>query len=78
MKGAKLRAHLEDLGYLVLVGGPLSFYVRTARGGQVAFYDLCDDDASYRFGWVQNASGNGRTDCNSWIEFTTELMENHS
>jgi hypothetical protein len=65
VKGAKLRAHLEDLGYLVLVGGPRC-------------YDLCDEDAAFRFGWVQNTTGDGRTDCNSWIEFTTELMERES
>jgi hypothetical protein len=78
VKGAKLRAHLEDLGYLVLVGGPRCYYVRDQNGQQVGFYDLCDEDAAFRFGWVQNTTGDGRTDCNSWIEFTTELMERES
>ena len=31
-----------------------------------------------RSGWVEHRKGTGRTDCLSWIEFTTELMENHS
>lgn len=75
MKGEQIRRHLEDRGYLVLVGGPLSFFVRTPHGKQIAFYDLCDDDASFRFGWVELGDSEGRIDCLSWLEFSTELME---
>lgn len=73
MRGPKLRAILEDLDLLVLQGHG-SFHVRDSKGAAIATYDLTEDLA-FRFGWVDNKRGDGRTDCLSWVEFYAELQE---
>ena len=75
LKGARLRAHLEDLGYLVFSGGPLMFVVAKTNAKTVANYSVSDDDASFLWGWVEHRKGTGRTDCLSWIEFDAEIQE---
>lgn len=65
-KGIRLRAHLEDLGFIVFADPPTGHRVRLAKNSvPVAYYDTTEDGA-YRHGWVEHADGKGRTDCLSW------------
>ena len=70
MRGAKFRAVLEDLGFLVFADNHTrhGFFVRHADGRPLAFYELFHEDLAFRFGWIENEHGNGRTDCISWPE----------
>ena len=76
LKRPQLRAHLEDLGYLVFVGGPTCFYVARTNATNVAYYDT-KPDATFRHGWVELPNSAGRIDCSDWLELVAELQENH-
>lgn len=70
MRAPKLRAILEDLGFLILTEEPRGLYVRLNSGRQVAFFDVTEDLA-FRHGWVEVKAG--RRDCLSWPEFWAVL-----
>lgn len=72
MRAPKLRAILEDLGFLIFSEEPRGLYVRLATGRQVAFFDVTEDKA-FRHGWVEVKAGTGRRDCLSWSEFYAVL-----
>lgn len=74
MKGAQIRAALEDRGFLVFTAEtPSAYKVRSVAGRQVAWYDLHDDGA-FRFGWIERAD-HSHIDCLSWPEFETALAD---
>lgn len=78
MKGQKLVACLEDIGFLVLADAPNGHRVRLAKTGRnVAFYDTNADDQSFRFGWIEAANGDGRRDALDWHTFYSVLTHRY-
>lgn len=75
LKGAKIRACIEDLGFEVVTTGLVNTYrVKTAAGAPVATYDVTWPDEAFRFATVDSWAGHGQHDCLDWDDFHGRLM----
>lgn len=76
MTWREIARDVHSLGLYVLpTVDPVNFSIERAGGGQVAWFSV-DAVREFRWGWVEHADGQGRTDFRRWDEFR-HALESH-